>query len=77
MKTNQTTLQKFGHRVRELRLQKGLSQETFAELCHLDRTYISSLERGKRNVCFKNIVLITRALEVSLSELFVGFENDD
>lgn len=77
MKTTTTIPLKFGQRIRELRQQKGLSQETFAELCHLDRTYISSLERGKRNVCLKNIVVMSHALEMPLSQLFEGFETDD
>jgi transcriptional regulator with XRE-family HTH domain len=61
--------QKFGHRVRELRRAKGLSQEAFAAECALDRTYISGIERGKRNVALCNIEIIARALEISISEL--------
>lgn len=61
---------KFGKRVRELRLARGLSQEDLAALCHLDRTYVSSLERGKRNVCLRNITIISASLGVSLSEFF-------
>ena len=38
---------RFGQRVQELRRAKGLSQEAFASLCDLDRTYISGIERGK------------------------------
>jgi transcriptional regulator with XRE-family HTH domain len=41
---------RFGQRVRELRKAKDLSQETFATACGLDRTYISGIERGRRNV---------------------------
>lgn len=61
---------KFGARVRELRMAKGLSQKDFAEMCQLDRTYVSSLEHGKRNICLKNIAVIAVVLEVSLSQLF-------
>jgi transcriptional regulator with XRE-family HTH domain len=43
-------LLRFGQRVRERRSILGLSQETFADKCKLDRTYISGIERGKRNV---------------------------
>lgn len=60
----------FGQRIRVLRHAKGLSQETLGELCSLDRTYISSLERGHRNVSLKNIAALANALEVSLAELF-------
>jgi transcriptional regulator with XRE-family HTH domain len=61
-----------GNRIRELRLSKRLSQEDLAERCNLDRTYISSVERGKRNVSLKNIAAIAISLEVSLSQLFEG-----
>ena len=49
-----------------------MSQEAFADKCRLDRTYISGIERGKRNVSLRNIELIARALGVSLSELLSG-----
>jgi len=65
----QEVLLQFGHRVRELRKDKGLSQETFASLCGLDRTYISGIERGVRNVSLVNIRVIADTLGVSLSQL--------
>jgi transcriptional regulator with XRE-family HTH domain len=70
----QEILLKFGTRVRELRKAKGLSQEAFASLCGLDRTYISGIERGVRNVSLANIGLIARTLGVSLSELMRGLQ---
>jgi transcriptional regulator with XRE-family HTH domain len=72
MRKSDDILQEFGNRVRELRRQSGFSQEEFAMRCHLDRTYISSLERGHRNVSLKNIAAIAAALNVSLTELFEG-----
>ena len=63
-------LLKFGERVRQLRLEKGWSQEKFALECGLDRTYISGLEKGKRNVSLKNISRICNCFEISLSEFF-------
>ncbi len=68
---------KFGRRVRQLRIELSLSQEQFAALCNLDRTYISSIERGQRNVSLKNIAAIAKALDVSLSDLFEGIVIDD
>jgi transcriptional regulator with XRE-family HTH domain len=59
----------FGERVRQLRQQKGLSQEALALACDLDRSYIGGVERGERNISLINIHKISRALEVSLSEL--------
>lgn len=60
-----------------MRQQQGLSQEAFAAKCGLDRTYISSLERGQRNVSLQNIAAIAGALDISLSDLFKGVEQDD
>jgi len=65
-------LERFGNRVRELRRARGISQEAFADKCGLDRTYISGIERGKRNVALCNIEAIARALGVSISELTKG-----
>jgi len=65
-------LVRFGERVRELRQAAGLSQEAFAEHCGLDRTYISGIERGKRNVSLENLKVLARALNVTLSRLFEG-----
>ncbi len=62
-------LERFGLRVRELRMAKGYSQESFAAKCGLDRTYISGIERGKRNVALRNIDAIAKALGVSISIL--------
>lgn len=72
MEQKQETLLQFGTRVRKLRSEKGLSQEAFASLCGLDRTYISGIERGVRNVSLANITLIAEALGISLSELMQG-----
>ncbi len=63
------TLKKFGERVRELRVKKGLSQEQLAELSGLHRTYISSLELGKRNVSLVNIYALAKALGVTPDKL--------
>lgn len=59
-----------GKRIKELRLSKNMSQEDFAYKCGLDRTYITSLERGKRNVSLINLEKIANAFEMSLSEFF-------
>ena len=59
-----------GKRIKELRLAKNMSKEDFAFKCGLDRTYITSLERGKRNVSLINLEKIANAFEMSLSEFF-------
>jgi transcriptional regulator with XRE-family HTH domain len=61
---------KFGARVRKLRLAKGLSQEAFADICGLHRTYVGAIERGERNVSLENIEKIAKALGVSIASLF-------
>ena len=60
---------RFGKRVREIRLLKEISQEKLAELADLDRTYITGIERGKRNVSITVIEQLSDALELSLSDL--------
>lgn len=67
----ETQIQKhFGERMRDLRKQKGLSQEALALACDLDRTYIGSVERGERNISLLNIYKIAAALDVPAKELF-------
>ena len=65
-------LLRFGQRVREKRMAQGLSQEAFADKCKLDRTYISGIERGKRNVALRNIEAIANALGITVAELVQG-----
>jgi len=62
--------QNFGDRVRALRLELGISQEKLALDCGLDRTYISGIERGKRNVSLVNIHRLAAALGVTAADLF-------
>lgn len=64
----------FGDRVRELRKQKGLSQEALALECDLDRTYIGGVERGERNISLVNIYKIAGALSIEPQDLFKGLE---
>lgn len=63
---------RFGRAVRQRRQKLGVSQEAFADLCKLDRTYIGGIERGERNVALLNIQKIASALQIRLSELFRG-----
>ena len=62
--------EKVGQRIKELRTKLGLSQEEFAFRCELDRTYITSLERGKRNISLTNLEKIANAFNMSSSEFF-------
>lgn len=59
-----------GQRIRALRNRLGINQEELAERAHLDRTYITGVERGKRNISIVNIEKLAIALNVTLKELF-------
>jgi transcriptional regulator with XRE-family HTH domain len=60
----------FGRRVRVLRVARGMSQEDLADAAGVHRTYVSSLERGLRNVGLDNVYRLADALGVEPSELF-------
>ncbi len=64
--------QKFGERIRELRLQNKMSQEKFSLQIDMDRTYLASVESGKRNISLKNIQKIANGFSLTLEELFKG-----
>lgn len=59
----------FGKVIRELRQERGLSQEEFGFECELHRTYISLLERGKRIPSLTTIIQLATALNVPPSEI--------
>lgn len=59
----------FGRRVRQLRKERGVSQEAFAHEIQIDRSYFGSIERGERNVSLDNICLIAKGLGVAPAEL--------
>lgn len=61
----------FADNVKKYRQEKGYSQEHFAELCGMHRTYISSLERCKRSISLENIQRIADALEIETYKLFL------
>lgn len=65
---------KFGLRVRELRVARGISQEVLAQKSGLHRTYIGGIERGERNVSLENIQKIANGLNISIESLFCGLE---
>lgn len=66
----------FGQTVRRIRLSMDISQEKFADMCDLHRTYISDIELGKRNVSLENIGKMASALDINISELFQEVERD-
>lgn len=64
----------FGLKVQQLRKETGMSQEKFALSIDMDRTYLASVEAGKRNITINNIKKIADGLNVSIGELFNDIE---
>ncbi len=67
-----------GNRILELRKDKGLSQEALANLAEVDRTYMTGVETGKRNISVKVLLKIITALGTSYRNFFdhPSFENN-
>jgi transcriptional regulator with XRE-family HTH domain len=66
--------EKVGQRIRSLRKELNLSQEALALRSEVDRTYMTDVENGRRNVSLEILEKIIRALEVSLGEFFSSKE---
>ena len=60
----------FGFKIKTLRIQKSYSQEELAFKASIDRTYISDIEKGERNVSILIIEKLSKALEIQVFELF-------
>ena len=58
----------FGQTVRHERERNAISQDVFAEIAHVHRTYVGSVERGERNLTLKNIAAFSQALGLPASE---------
>ncbi len=68
-------LAEFGTAVRRLRMARGYSQEAFADLAGMHRTYLGDVERGSRNVSLVNINRIAVALSIDLASLMAEVEH--
>jgi len=64
----------FGLAVRQERERLGVSQDFFAEMAKVHRTYVGSVERGERNISLKNIASFAQALGISGAKLFARAE---
>lgn len=73
---DRSILKAFGRRIKTIRLEQGISQEQLGQLAELDRTYISGIERGLRNVSLINIERLAAALDVEPAELLKFSEAD-
>lgn len=69
MRTKSEISVKFGNKVREERLKKGLSQEHLAHIADVHRTYIGMIERAEKNITLVNIEKIAKALEIKINDL--------
>lgn len=63
-------VEQFGKRVRELRLERELSQEELGAKAKLHRTYIGMIERGEKNITLENIEKIAKALDIPIRNIF-------
>jgi transcriptional regulator with XRE-family HTH domain len=69
LKKGQTISKQFGDVIKAVREQQGVSQEKLAELAEIDRTYVSMIERGKRQPTLEIASRIANALNMRLSEV--------
>ncbi len=67
----------FGEIIKQLRSERNLSQEALAFNAYIDRTYISDIEKGKRNISIQVAFKLAIALEISFSELIKEIENHE
>jgi transcriptional regulator with XRE-family HTH domain len=65
-----------GLAIRRLRSEAGYSQEAFASRCGVHRTYMTSVERGRRNVSLDTIERIAKALRIDTGELLAEAEKE-
>ena len=70
----QEILTALGQRIRELRRKQGYSQEAFADLCGVHRTFMGTIERGESNLSFTNLHKVSKALGITLSQMLSGLE---
>lgn len=75
--TANKSLKVFGEKVKEYRLKQNLTQEELADMVNLHRTYISLIERGLKNITLLNILKITKALKINVSNLLEDISKND
>lgn len=64
-------LQEYGKKLKQFRIAKGLSQEQLSAITDMDRSYISDIERGLRNVSLKNIEVLAKAFGIEIYQFFL------
>ncbi len=66
---NEFLIKEFGNRIKQLRLEKNISQEKLSFLTGFHRTYIGMIERGERNISLSNIAMFAKVFKLNVSEL--------
>jgi transcriptional regulator with XRE-family HTH domain len=69
---DETVLKAFGNRLREIRVNKGWSQQKLGLIADISKNQIGNIERGEVNVTLITSLAIAKALDISLSELYEG-----
>lgn len=76
MKNDHSLATQLGILIRQLRVEAEMSQENFADLCGLHRTYIGAIERGEKTITIETAFKIAKALKMPLSQLFSRLESN-
>lgn len=71
MSTSNVTA-RFGKRLKQLRQKQGWTQVVMAEKVGIDRSYISDMERGKKNVCLPTLEILAKAFGITIPRLLRG-----
>lgn len=71
---NRELSKKFGDIIKQIRKEKGISQEEFGYRSNVHRTYIGMIERGEKNITLENIEKIAKGLGVSMKFIFEKLE---
>lgn len=61
---------KVGQRIKQIRTELGISQEALANKAELDRTYVTDVENGRRNISIENVEKLIHALNISIPDFF-------
>jgi transcriptional regulator with XRE-family HTH domain len=71
-----TLARKFGALVQRLRLERGFSQEAFAQACRIERAHVGKIERGEVNVTVATTLKLIKGLDLTLSAFFLELEGE-
>ena len=69
---DQQIQRQLGERIRGLRARKGWSQEEFADIAGLHRTYVGAVERGEKNLTISTLLTLVKTLDTTIAQLFRG-----